>query len=405
MTVCLNEAQRDFHPVQVKTGFGKETLEFTFPAGYERNADCPDVYYIGSGAYGYVAHTIGTTAHADNAGNRLSIRVAVKQFRNAMESSFTAQHCYRELKLLQHLNHPSIAKIVDIYTTSTNYADLDNVYLVTEFAGSTLDKFLVIQQEDNITHLDMNTIRFVIHDSLCALKYLKAANVLHRDLKPSNLALSKVASGDIRAVLIDYGLARIKDDVNEMSNYVFTRNYRAPEVIYWKSGRYDSAADMWSVGCILAELITWRPLFTPPTSSDVIDAHLSLCGPVSEQLLAKIADNETVTPLRTKSRLFDRRQDFRTYFASRNKVADLDGEDASVIDFLNRCLQMDPDERLTIDDALEHEFLLGTAAPEDLVDVAPLNDYDDGQRCLADWKRIIWKEIRQFRARDETPLP
>ena len=93
--------------------------------------------------------------------------------------------------------------------------------------------------------------------------YIHSASIIHRDFKPSNLLLDKACGLKI----CDFGLARGHDDLSkeEMTEYVVTRHYRAPEVILsWK--KYTAAIDVWSVGCILAELIIRKPLL--PASSE-----------------------------------------------------------------------------------------------------------------------------------------
>lgn len=91
---------------------------------------------------------------------------------------------------------------------------------------------------------------------LRGLKYVHSANVLHRDLKPSNLLLN--ANCDLK--IADFGLARTTSETDFMTEYVVTRWYRAPELLL-NCSEYTAAIDIWSVGCILGEIITRQPLF------------------------------------------------------------------------------------------------------------------------------------------------
>ena len=93
-----------------------------------------------------------------------------------------------------------------------------------------------------------------IYQILCGLKYIHSANVLHRDLKPGNL----LVNADCELKICDFGLARIQDP--QMTGYVSTRYYRAPEIMLtWQ--KYDVEVDIWSAGCIFAEMLEGKPLF------------------------------------------------------------------------------------------------------------------------------------------------
>lgn len=102
--------------------------------------------------------------------------------------------------------------------------------------------------------------QYFIYQTLRALKAMHSANVLHRDLKPSNLLLN--ANCDLK--VCDFGLARsaasTDDNSGFMTEYVATRWYRAPEIMLTFK-EYTKAIDVWSVGCILAEMLSGKPLF------------------------------------------------------------------------------------------------------------------------------------------------
>lgn len=95
-----------------------------------------------------------------------------------------------------------------------------------------------------------------MYQLLRGLKYVHSANVLHRDLKPSNLFLN--ANCDLK--IGDFGLARTTSETDFMTEYVVTRWYRAPELLL-NCSEYTGAIDVWSVGCILGEIMTREPLF------------------------------------------------------------------------------------------------------------------------------------------------
>jgi len=104
-------------------------------------------------------------------------------------------------------------------------------------------------------------VQFIIYQILKAIKYLHSANIVHRDLKPSNLLASERC--EIR--ICDFGLSRFidetpKENAPNITEYVVTRYYRAPEIML-SSHEYSKAVDIWSLGCTLAELVTRKILF------------------------------------------------------------------------------------------------------------------------------------------------
>ncbi|XP_022452594.1 mitogen-activated protein kinase 12 isoform X4 [Delphinapterus leucas] len=121
-------------------------------------------------------------------------------------------------------------------------------YLVMPFMGTDLGKLMKHEK------LSEDRIQFLVYQMLKGLKYIHAAGIIHRDLKPGNLAVNE----DCELKILDFGLARQAD--SEMTGYVVTRWYRAPEVILnWM--HYTQTVDIWSVGCIMAEMITGETLF------------------------------------------------------------------------------------------------------------------------------------------------
>ena len=119
---------------------------------------------------------------------------------------------------------------------------------MTELLGTDLHRLLTSRP------LDDQFIQYFVYQMLRGLKYVHSAGVIHRDLKPSNILVNE--NCDLK--ICDFGLARIQDA--QMTGYVSTRYYRAPEIMLtWQ--QYDHAVDIWSVGCILAEMILGKPIF------------------------------------------------------------------------------------------------------------------------------------------------
>lgn len=130
-----------------------------------------------------------------------------------------------------------------------SYEDFEDVYIVSELMDTDLHQIISSGQNLSDDHC-----QYFMYQILRGLKYIHSAQVLHRDLKPSNILVNE--NCDLK--ICDFGLARITDI--EMTGYVSTRYYRAPEIMLtWQ--HYDKAVDIWSVGCIFAEMLIGQPLF------------------------------------------------------------------------------------------------------------------------------------------------
>eukprot|EP00769_Ergobibamus_cyprinoides_P003354 gnl/Ergobibamus_cyprinoides/463.p1 GENE.gnl/Ergobibamus_cyprinoides/463~~gnl/Ergobibamus_cyprinoides/463.p1 ORF type:complete len:293 (+),score=77.85 gnl/Ergobibamus_cyprinoides/463:191-1069(+) len=206
-------------------------------------------------------------------------------------------------------------------------------------------------------------VQYFLYQVLRGLLYSHSAQVVHRDLKPSNLLLC--ANCDLK--IADFGLARIShsaalaDDPSslafaseeEMTEYVATRWYRAPEIILgWR--HYTGAVDVWSVGCILAEMLDRRPLL--PGRDYVRQLHLiiDLCGTPTE------ADLEGVSSDKAKRYVLSLPHrpgvDFARRFPNANPQA---------VDLLKRMLEFNPRKRISVRDALAHPYLSQLHDPAD----------------------------------------
>lgn len=124
-------------------------------------------------------------------------------------------------------------------------------------------------------------IRFIIYQLAKALKYLHTGLIIHRDLKPSNVLINS----NCTIKLCDFGLVRSLIAINETSTAltegVATRWYRAPEVLFGSSS-YSMPADIWSLGCIIYEIVAQKPMFPGDSTSDQINKILAYTGYPSE---------------------------------------------------------------------------------------------------------------------------
>ncbi|MED6275862.1 Mitogen-activated protein kinase 14A [Characodon lateralis] len=128
-------------------------------------------------------------------------------------------------------------------------------------------------------------VQFLIYQILRGLKYIHSAGIIHRDLKPGNLAVNE----DCELKILDFGLARHTDD--EMTGYVATRWYRAPEIMLnWM--HYNMTVDIWSVGCIMAELLTGKTLFPGTDHINQLQQIMRLTGTPPAALINRMPSQE-----------------------------------------------------------------------------------------------------------------
>ena len=201
---------------------------------------------LGTGSYGSVYRAFDKFT---------SNYVAIK-FINKITRDYDAKDVLREISILHILKgENNILRLLDVLTSKE-----DGVYkgiaLVFEQHHTNLERVILSNQE-----IRDNQIQCIMHQLLNAVTYMHSANIMHRDLKPSNILINS----DCSIVLCDFSISRSIKTVqlssseefpissNELTSYVITRWYRAPEIILDNS-EYGTMADIWSVGCILAEL-------------------------------------------------------------------------------------------------------------------------------------------------------
>ncbi|XDB51099.1 hypothetical protein ABFV05_004715 [Capra hircus] len=213
---------------------------------------------------------------------RLRQRVAVKKLSRPFQSLIHARRTYRELRLLKHLKHENVIGLLDVFTPATSLEDFSEVYLVTTLMGADLNNIVKCQA------LSDEHVQFLVYQLLRGLKYIHSAGIIHRDLKPSNVAVNE----DCELRILDFGLARQADE--EMTGYVATRWYRAPEIMLnWM--HYSQTVDIWSVGCIMAELLQGKALFPGSDYIDQLKRIMEVVGTPSPEVLAKISSEHLWT--------------------------------------------------------------------------------------------------------------
>ena len=289
---------------------------------------------IGQGAYGVVFKSID---------RKTKETVALKKLFGAFRDDVDSQRTFREVMLLQELNgHDNIIRLLNVIKAEN---DID-LYLIFDYMEA--DLFAVIRS--NILQ-DIHK-KFIIYQTLKALKFIHSADIIHRDLKPSNIFLNS----DCHVKLGDFGLARTlnsgKQGLNGViTDYVATRWYRAPEMLLG-SINYGKPIDMWSVGCILFELLVGRPLLPGKSTKEMIVFMFEVTGFPDRKEYDEVKE-ECEIQIEYDNLLSERIRRKKTI----KQLVSGYCNDPVAIDLLGKLLLFNPKKRLTAEEALEHPYV------------------------------------------------
>ncbi|EOA16852.1 hypothetical protein CARUB_v10005075mg [Capsella rubella] len=286
---------------------------------------------IGRGAYGVVCSSINIETNE---------RVAIKKIHNVFENRIDALRTLRELKLLRHVRHENVISLKDVMLPPHRYSFKD-VYLVYELMDSDLNQIIKSSQSLSDDHC-----KYFLFQLLKGLKYLHSANILHRDLKPGNLLVN--SNCDLK--ICDFGLARTSRAL--MTEYVVTRWYRAPELLLC-CDNYGTSIDVWSVGCIFAEILGRKPIFPGTECLNQLKLIINVVGSQQDWDLQFI-DNKKARRF-VKSLPFSKGTHLSRIYPHANPLA---------VDLLQRMLVFDPTKRISVSDALSHPYMAGLLEPE-----------------------------------------
>mmetsp|Transcript_15256 Transcript_15256/g.28722 ORF Transcript_15256/g.28722 Transcript_15256/m.28722 type:complete len:584 (+) Transcript_15256:225-1976(+) len=337
---------------------------------------------IGSGAYGVVISAKDFTSGTN---------VAIKMIPKAFHDEIDAKRILREIKLLKHFKHDNIISIQDMMPPlAKRVEDFRDVYIVSDLMETDLHRIIYSKQDLSIDH-----VQYFVYQILRAVKYMHSANVLHRDLKPSNLLVN--SNCDLK--VCDFGLARgisathdedLENDGKTsllLTEYVVTRWYRAPEIML-ACHEYSKPIDIWSVGCIFAELLGRKPYLAGDDYIHQLTLIVEKLGKLSER------DMDFVTSSKAKSflRKLPNKDPIplENQFPSATPVA---------IDLMSKMLQVHPRKRINVTEALSHPFFASLHNPEDEpIAHAPFDfSFEEETLHRVRIQELIWQEIGSFR--------
>ncbi|CAO3672799.1 unnamed protein product [Rhizopus stolonifer] len=326
---------------------------------------------IGKGTYGIVCAAVNT---------RTGVPCAIKKVNKLFERPVLTKRALREIKLLEHFNgHKNIIRLYDM--DIVDYHQFNELYLYQELMEADLQQ--IIRSGQPLTDEHYQSFLYQI---CCGLKYIHSANVLHRDLKPSNLLVNTRCELKI----CDFGLARgyIEADTGFMTEYVATRWYRAPEIMLsFKS--YTKAIDMWSVGCIFAELLGGKPLFKGQDFVDQLNQILYVLGTPDDDTLSRVGSERAQVYIKGLEK-FQKIPISQLYPNASSEALDL----------MEKVLTFDPVSRINVEKALEHPYF---ELFHD-IDDEPIhpNSFDfsfESLKTAEEMKEELIEQVKNFKAR------
>lgn len=282
----------------------------------------------------------------------------------------------KEMDILRFLNQNDLEDKKHIIRFERQFEHKGHNCLVFEHLNADLRE--VLKKFGRNVGINLFPIKSFARQMFLALSHMKKYKVLHADLKPDNILMNK--SRNVLKVC-DFGTASLADDA-EITPYLVSRFYRAPEIIMGM--KYDYAIDMWSIGCTLFELYTGRILFTGADNNQMLRAIMECRGKFTMRMLkrSELAFNhfdehanflsrekdKTTGQTRVKQMTFSSKalpgKDLKTRLSANAKTlapADLK-QLALFTDLLDKCLQVDPEKRISPNDALRHGFIAAHSA-------------------------------------------
>ncbi|XP_027096925.1 mitogen-activated protein kinase 9 [Coffea arabica] len=347
-------------------------MEFFTEYGEANQYEIQEV--VGKGSYGVVAAAVDT--HTGE-------KVAIKKITDVFEHVSEATRILREIKLLRLLRHPDIVEIKHIMLPPCR-REFKDIFVVFELMETDLHH--VIKTNDDLTP---GHFQFFLYQLLRALKYIHSANVFHRDLKPKNI----LANADCKLKICDFGLARASfgDTPSAVfwTDYVATRWYRAPELCGSFFSKYTPAIDIWSIGCIYAEMLLGKPLFPGKNVVHQLDLITDLLGTPAAESIARIKNDKA-----------------RRYLSSMRKKTPvplsqkIPNADPLALKLLERLIAFDPRDRISAEEALADPYFYGLANVEEEPSTHPISKFEFAfeRRKLSkdDVRELIYREILEY---------
>ncbi|CCE65725.1 hypothetical protein TPHA_0M01500 [Tetrapisispora phaffii CBS 4417] len=364
-----------------------ESSKVSLPQRYEV------VQVLGKGSYGIVCSVRDLNSNTNNA------LLAVKKITNIFYKEILIKRAIRELKFIKYFRgHKNIVSLLDVDIVLD--APYDGLYCYQELIDYDLAK--VVHSSVLLTEFH---IKYFFYQILCGLKYIHSADVLHRDLKPGNILCT--LNGTLK--ICDFGLARgisqtvlqkanRQNSTNEpvqyynldITNYVATRWYRAPELIL-SHNEYDKSIDIWSCGCILAEFYGRKPVFMGKDAMHQIFEIIKVIGSPSKELLETYGSSKSWTVYNSNMINYKKKEWSEVYPHATAQATDL----------MENLMKWVSKDRYTVEEAIEHPFLSDVRNKDD-EPICPYGEFDFlyeyELHSMQDLRNYLVNEVNTFKS-------
>ncbi|KAI5927119.1 hypothetical protein F4810DRAFT_431175 [Camillea tinctor] len=337
-TQNANKVVGDLNTSLPNFGYDDERGDYTIVCGDHLAYRYEIVDVLGKGSFGQVVRCID---------HKTGVLVAVKIIRNKKRFH---QQALVEVNILQKLREWDPKNKHSMVNFTHSFYFRGHLCISTELLDMNLYEFI---KSNNFRGFSLKLIRRFTKQMLSSLTLLKQRKVIHCDLKPENILLRHPMHSEIK--VIDFGSSCFENE--KVYTYIQSRFYRSPEVILGMT--YGLPIDMWSVGCILAELYTGVPIFPGENEQEQLACIMEVFGPPEKHLIEKSTRKKLFFDSMGKPRLTVSSKGRRRRPSSKTLQQAIKCDDEPFLDFLARCLRWDPDRRLKPEEAIRHEFITG----------------------------------------------
>uniref|UniRef100_A0A0B6ZKU0 cyclin-dependent kinase n=1 Tax=Arion vulgaris TaxID=1028688 RepID=A0A0B6ZKU0_9EUPU len=257
--------------------------------------------------------------------------VAIKKFVESEDDPLIKKIAMREIRMLRQLKHPNLVNMIEVFRRRKR------LNLVFEYVDHT-----VLNELDKYPRgVPERMVQRIVYQTLLAVNFCHQHNTIHRDVKPENILITR--QGQVK--LCDFGFARVLSPGGEYTDYVATRWYRSPELLVGDT-QYGPPVDVWAIGCVFAELTTGQAIW--PGRSDVDQLYLirKTLGDLISRHLEIFSNNAFFKGMTIPEP--DRLEPLEERYPEMN---------AHAMNFLQNCLKMDPEERMTCAQLIQHQYM------------------------------------------------